>query len=201
MFRIEDTLRSTDQLRLLHCALCAHECVVSTLQGFDPDTLTHLHYYCFGVRGVSLYPGRDLQSDEQPAALRAALQQLSALQAPEAVVDLCIWDMTPALAAVVAECVPALPHLRFTLVLGVVTDAALGVAILMAAHIRKLSVHTLALTSDTHANTPWPWDELVLDVCDMGCLSRLPDPAAGGGGEGRLIRVQHIKVDGHTTEV
>ncbi len=43
--------------------------------------------------------------------------------------------------------------------------------------ITSLSVRSLALQSDTHANTPWPWDELTIDTLYIADLCKLPDPS------------------------
>ncbi len=46
-----------------------------------------------------------------------------------------------------------------------------------SAQITGLCVSSLALQSDTHANTPWPWDELSISSFDITDLCKLPDPA------------------------
>ncbi len=54
---------------------------------------------------------------------------------------------------------------------------AAGILLQLGSRITVLDVGGLALQSDTHANTPWPWDELILgELRDMAQLLKLPSP-------------------------
>ncbi len=49
---------------------------------------------------------------------------------------------------------------------------------MMGPHLRCLHVDRLALQSDQHANTPWPWEVLrVHEAVTATQLLRLPNPA------------------------
>ncbi len=58
------------------------------------------------------------------------------------------------------------------------TDALLGAVLRMGPYMRRLSVPSLALQSDQHANTPWPWEELSVGALDLAQFGRLPDTTA-----------------------
>ncbi len=53
-------------------------------------------------------------------------------------------------------------------------------------YLSSVDLCTLELQSDTHANTPWPWNEITIDTLDIADLCKLPNPS---GGEGRPRRV------------
>ncbi len=78
-----------------------------------------------------LSPVQDLHADQQPNALRLALQQLSQLQlvAPTARVRLDGLQYTEAIATVVHELAPTLPHVRLGVQMDALTDEQLGVAL------------------------------------------------------------------------
>ncbi len=64
---------------------------------------------------------------------------------------------------------------------GVGVSAFAGYMLQLGQGIRKLTVDSLSLQSDTHANTPWPWDQLDVGTGDdMTQLLRLPTPVSRG---------------------
>ncbi len=67
------------------------------------------------------------------------------------------------------------------------------------AHITGLSVWSLALESGTHANTPWPWDELSVSYLDIADLCKLPDPA--GAGAPRTVVCRELVLSARITQV
>ncbi len=63
---------------------------------------------------------------------------------------------------------------------------------------RHVKAGSVELESDTHANTPFPWDELSLTrpVMDLASLLRLPDPAGGESGP-RVVRCGELVLSKH----
>ncbi len=57
---------------------------------------------------------------------------------------------------------------------------------------QSVEVPSLTLQSDTHANTPWPWDELTIDTLDIADLCKLPDPS---GAEERMFFTSETILD------
>ncbi len=97
-------------------------CVCACVQGIPTAVADRLGDYTFDLQAITLKPHIDLHVDNQPEGLRAALQQLRALDAPNAVVNFEDWGMSlhrqdwawsEELDQVVAEARPTLTHLEF----------------------------------------------------------------------------------------
>ncbi len=100
-----------------------------------------------------------------------------------------------------ADAAPLLPHLQFgVLIEKPLTDELLGLVQQMGPRMRRLSVHSLALQSDQHANTPWPWDELGLGGVDLAHIARLPNPS-GEGAPHMVTEVQVVLVSEDVLQV
>ncbi len=105
-------------------------------------------------------------------------------------------------AQLLAELLPLLPLDKFEAELGTLTDTELGLALSMGPSIRCLATASLALLSDAHTNTPWPWERLYV-YCDaahndIGMLLRLPHPASYTGGGQPTLHIRgfwHIQVN------
>ncbi len=103
-------------------------------------------------------------------------------QAPGATVQLQRWSWHPSTLATLAAGLPALPHLSFALNLHKPLTDELLMAV-VATNVHSLSVRSLSLQSDEHANTPWPWKQLTVETVDMAQLLKLPSPATACGGK------------------
>ncbi len=64
-------------------------------------------------------------------------------------------------------------------------------------HVRKLSIYQLGLQSDTHANTPWPWEQLNIEYMQPIMLLRLPSPGTSLHGT-PVITCARIDLNGLT---
>lgn len=154
---------------------------------YDPNTLI-LRPYKYS------YP-------DQHTALCTVLQQLSALQAPGITIRLVRWRWTHPMALSLAAALPALPHLQFSLRLESLTNELLGVALAMGPCVRGLHVGSLHLQTNTHANTPWPWEDVYIGAWpfDVTALLRLPCPVRGGSGSGggtrRVVRCRDLTIN------
>ncbi len=82
-------------------------------QGLPAVIAERLQDWCFAVSEVFLAHLASLTGTEQQSALRAALTQLRALDAPGAVVSFTGWQWSQALADVLTEALPSLSHLKF----------------------------------------------------------------------------------------
>ncbi len=99
-----------------------------------------------------------------------------------------------------AEALPGLGELNFCIELGEpLTDELLGVVLGMGTRVQNLTCPSLALQSDQHANTPWPWDELTCTTFDVGQVCRLPDPAGTQGG--RAVWVEELVIGPEVDQV
>ncbi len=137
-----------------------------------PETFARLS---LEVERVELYCN-DMPLADQPAAMRALLRQLADMQAPNATVWLEGWDWS-VVADTVAECLPALPHLRVGVDdEGALTDELLLAAMRMGPHMRSVKAQVLDLQSD-YSSTAWPWLELDVQCAQLAQLLKLPAPA------------------------
>ncbi len=137
----------------------------------------------------------------QAEALKEVLEQLALLSAPGAVIQLSSWRWDEACVQAVADMLPKLGHLSFSIKTREyepVTDEQLSLMLRVAEHVPRLSVGSLSLQSDTHANTPWPWDELTIDTLDIADLCKLPDPS--GAKDGVWVECVTVMVDRKTIE-
>ncbi len=50
----------------------------------------------------------------------------------------------------------------------------------VAPQLPYLGCESLDLQSDQHANTPWPWRHLHVEMCDVHMLTKLPEPTSDG---------------------
>lgn len=97
-------------------------------------------------------------------------------------IELSGWQLSQQCAQALADLLPTgLAHLS----VGVhtdteLTDELLGVVLAMGPHMKHLEVKGLALQSDTHGSTHWPWERLNVHTLDVSQLCRLPNPAGPG---------------------
>ncbi len=82
-----------------------------------------------------------------------------------------------------------------TVLIDDLTDETMTALLLMGRQVRKLTVDKLALESDQHANTPWPWEEFVIRTCNVAHFARLPDPRGGRGKREIRFEYMHIRGD------
>ncbi len=82
--------------------------------------------------------------------------------------------------------------LRFDIDLGTpLTDELLGVVVGMGLRVRTLTCPSLALESEQHTNTLWPWESFKCKTLDLSHVCRLPDPA---GAEERVVCVDELVI-------
>lgn len=147
--------------------------------------------------------GRAVPVNEQPTALRTALQQLSDLQAP-GTVTLTGWQGTDVFAATLADCLPALPQLTFRLVLDSLTDALPGAVLQVAPRVRYLDCERLEVRSDQHSTAAWAWEDLRVgeeaywSTIRLASLLRLPHPSTGGSA---CIAASEVVLEPHPSQV
>ncbi len=96
--------------RLVSVCMCALCCVC--MQGLDESIRDRLCDFTFNVSEVGIFPARSLPLADQPAAFKSMLQQLSDLDAPDALVVTRGWHWTVDMLKIAAEYVPKLDHLR-----------------------------------------------------------------------------------------
>ncbi len=127
------------------------------MQGLRPRLAARLADYKFEVGVLGLRPVKTgISPDQQPQALRIALQQLSALQtAPDTVVRLEGLHWSDTLAAAVHELAPTLPHVRLGIYMDALADEQLGVVLRAGPHVHELDVAGLSLTTSDHADKAW----------------------------------------------
>ncbi len=165
-----------------------HPFTLSPLHTLSPfSTLSHVEQaavalFCQVLWAISKH------SLAHPWTLSKASVCACALQ-----VELIGWQWDTDMLQTLSASLPELSHLKLGVRLHTpLTDALLGVVLQMAPHLRSLSAPSLALQSDTHANTPWPWDELTIDTLDIADLCKLPDPS---GAVDRMIYTSEILFD------
>ncbi len=126
---------------------------------------------------------------DQAEAQCRMLRMLGLLAQPSnGTVVLSNWEYTFEALTVLAEALPGLGELSFTVRVGEpLTDELLGVVLGMGSRVQTLTCPSLALQSGQHANTPWPWEELRCTTLDVGQVCRLPDPAGTERGRGVVV--------------
>ncbi len=140
----------------------------------------------------------DIDLDDEIALLQRALRGIAKLPWEGVTVQLAEVDWTDAAAEAVTAALPTLTHLNLTTDIHkctVLTDALLGLVLQLAPNMRSLHVWSLSLQSDQHANTPWPWEELTIDMLDIGQLGRLPMPAHDAMTTIRSQKIELLSVD------
>ncbi len=197
-------------LRVAVCAMCVMcTCVrlfvCSYAQGLSQAIRARLpHWHLIGGE-VRLRSGRTLRMSEHPDVLRHTLTQLSTAlhgaQGTQLHINIGNWDDTTTCQYVAA--IPALVERGFDFAAlhseTALTDRLLSAVLAASEHIRTLSVPRVRLQSDTHANAPWPWEELSVDRFDLSMLARLPWP--GGEGAPRKVVCEVFCIDSVTPEV
>ncbi len=101
------------------------------------------------------------------------------------------------------DALPTLSHLSFSCVKHSLnekpfTDALLGCMLRLAPHVPRLSVRSLSgLQTEQHAGKAWPWGDggLEVEMVNVGCVCRLPDP---GVGLVRVVKCESACVDYET---
>ncbi len=126
------------------------------------------------VAGHSLLPKHD-----HAQAIRNTLRQLQDLKTPEAIIELLDWDCTEDTVRAITIEGAHLTDMSVRLSIDESLTGSLLTLLLQSGQgISRLVVRSLDLQSDQHANTPWPWQELIIkSSADMVQLLRLPDPA------------------------
>ncbi len=101
-----------------------------------------------------------------------------------------------------AAAIPTLPQFRFGIGTGeALTDGLLDAVIAMGPQLCRVSVGSLSLQSDAHANTPWPWEELSVSTLDLGQVSRLPQTTVSCGRPARKVEVRSLHLSSDITQV
>lgn len=97
---------------------CVCVCVRCASQGLVKALTERFNDWCFNIDEITLEADTHIPIHEQPAALRAALQQLRALHAPAAQVTFNLWGRarlphcwSAELGQVLSEVQPTLTHL------------------------------------------------------------------------------------------
>ncbi len=161
-------------------------------QGFQPYLRARFDDVCVTAQRIEITPFESLS--EPATALRNAMQQLGCLQVQKGTVAISGWALTRDAARAVADTMPTLPDISIEWCASeALTDQQLRRLLRTVPQLRRLSVPSLNLQSDQHANTPWPWEELAVSECDAAMLLRLPNP--GGEGAPRVVRCESITLD------
>ncbi len=112
-----------------------------------------------------------------------ALGRLHDMQtSPSCIVYLDQWEMTPYVVQALHQNQPQLEHLRMGLKYYVLTTQLIATCLQLPSNCRNMYVNAIKLTSDEHANTPWPWEELTISSVDMTQLLYMPKPSSASGG-------------------
>ncbi len=151
------------------------------VQGLPEWICDRLPCWQIDTNGMLVAAGEHLPHPDHPTALADVLRQLRDLQAHRPVcVALDEWDWSVESLHALAREGPSLTQLsyKFSLAISHVTDELLGGLLQCGEAVKRLVVGSLQLQSDQHANTPWPWEHLVLKTsAAMTQMLRLPDPA------------------------
>ncbi len=151
---------------------------------------------------VVLWADGDILETDQPAALCSALRQMR---------DLTMWDtgrddarttvyvegwaLSSALLRDAEETLRSLPSARYSLHAdGSLAGDLLGAILRLGDRVGWVQARGLRQAHEPppaeYADTPWPWEELTLEIVDLGALTRLPDP----GGVPRVVSAKHCAV-------
>ncbi len=74
-----------------------------------------------------------------------------------------------------------------------------GLVLQAGPHVRILSVGRLGLETETHANTPWPWERMMIGRCDVSMVAFLPNPQPGTATP--IIHITEVDITPSVTEV
>ncbi len=195
------TITHDSSMHLRDGTVCVCVCVFAP-QGLEPRVVASFSNVSVSVE---FYEVTAMCSKEKHAtALRNAMQQLGSLHVETAARRVCVlsgWALTDEVLSVVADMTPTLADTGFGWCgLQALTSQQLSSLLRVGPRLCRLSVYSLSLQSDQHANTPWPWDELTVLQCDAAMLLRLPNP--GGEGTFRVVRCETLLMNAeHVTEV
>ncbi len=172
-------------------------------QGIKADIVARFPEWHFNATQVQVWAAKEVPVSEHPNALTNSLRQLQGLHAPGATVALKGWGWSTPMLRIVAAAQSDMPHFTFTLD-GVLsdpqlTDELLGVALQLGSSMQGMLMGAVELQSDTHANTPWPWEDFRVDALHVTRLLRLPDP--GQAKSPRQLRCCHVHIDSSVEQV
>ncbi len=182
------------------------------LQGLEPEFVARLSEFSLAIPCLRVQPSDYMEETDFPTALRNTLRQLgelhliqtdtSSIHEVQCSVQLAGWaPWSQQCAQAVADTLPACEqHSVGVHTHDALTDEELGVVLAMGPHMRHLAVKSVALQSDSHADTPWPWDELWVDKeVTASQLCKLPNPA--GSGAARVLSCDSLIMDSDTVQV
>ncbi len=162
------------------------------MQGLEPELVARFTDFQFSIDVLRLDASADLPPALHTTALRNALRQLEGLRVSKSKpVQLRLhrwqWDTETVRAFLAA--VPVLAEFGIHTdgrISTDISDEQLSLLLSVAPGVLpKLNVVSLKLQSDTHANTPWPWEELTVHEFYVLKLLRYPWP--GGDGAPRKV--------------
>lgn len=135
-------------------------------------------------------PSDFFEPSHHPTALRNTLRQLSALDAPDSRIELKGWDwMVQGMAQAVLDILPTLPHHKFGMYISKMTEDLLSVL---------FHPDLVWQQADQHANTAWPWEELVCWSVTLPSVLGLP---RAHGQVPCRVRTYDVYINTHITEV
>ncbi len=172
----------------LSCRVCPPACLLRALslscavcvQGLEPAYVQRFPYVEFTTQHAQVWPAPyHPTAASDPQCLRMALEQVRDLRAPNVTVYLCGWPWDDqAIRAQVSEVLPTLEvggrRLKVGLVLGAVNDEMLGWVMGLGSALDTFQCDSLALVSEQHSGSPWPWAKSLITTVHMGTVWKLP---------------------------
>ncbi len=168
---------------------CVRVCMcVCVSQGLASDFIQRLPTLSITTNTVVVVPGYSTYRSEDArlnhtTALQNTLRQLgdqfNTTNKPTIVLSGWNWQ-DDSVVQTLASAIPTLPQFKFGIDTDCdLTDGLLGAVIAMGPQLCSVSVPRLSLQADTHANTPWPWEQLTVSLLDAGQLAKLPSTRGG----------------------
>ncbi len=173
--------------------------LLCTLQGLPAAFHGRLSEWRFSVSKVS-FDIKRLDLLDQAPTLAPLMSQLQNLQAPGAVVELHGHEWTNEALQAVRAGLTTLPHLQFSLRLGVLGDSVLHELLACGESLVSVSVVGCRLQTDEHASVEWRWGELCVRHISTSEMLRLPLPRARDG-VAPVLKCSSFQVDRITDQV
>ncbi len=174
------------------------------MQG-DDRVWAHLHCWQVKIDKIRYNEAPDSEpaDADPPEQLCRMLRMLSLLVQPSSgTVEFMGMRFTMRPLQFLAETLPGLGELTFSIELDEpLTDELLGAVLGVGTRVERLTCPSVALQSDQHANTPWPWEFLTCTTLDVGQVCRLPDPAGAKSIIGCIIQVEELVIGPEPDEV